>query len=240
MPAYTAGVDKWIRERDVPGIRGTGRRGALLVEIVTILLALAAAIQFGLTVYVQNIGLRHTDAVTGAFLSVGSTAAMFWILSPLFIEWRWWFTEAALLFALCGLIFPALGQRLQIASLAQVGPALTAAVGSFTPVFAVLPAVFLLGETFDATLAAGLVLLMAGLLVLVLRPRSLQWNWPIWALLLPLGAACARGIVQPVAKLGLGLVPSPFFPPSSWPRFRRSWSGSFSFDRCGHRGPYIP
>ena len=33
--------------------------------------------------------------------------------------------------------------------------------------------------------------------------------WPLWILLLPIGAACIRGAVQPIIKLGLARWPDP-------------------------------
>ena len=42
------------------------------------------------------------------------------------------------------------------------------------------------------------------------RPRDLG-HWRSWALLLPLGGAVVRGVVPPIAKLGLEIWPSPLW-----------------------------
>ena len=75
--------------------------------LIPVLLALTAAVLFGFNMHVQNRALDDTDPLFGAFLSVGATALMFWVFSPLMIDWSWWFTRAATLFIIAGLMFPA-------------------------------------------------------------------------------------------------------------------------------------
>ncbi len=136
------------------------------MSLLASLFALSAGALFGLNVYIQRRGLDDIDGLTGAFFSVATMAAFLWFLSPFFVTWRWWFSDAAVIFLLCGLFFPASGQGLQIASIARVGPALTSAVGAFAPLFAVLPAVFFLGESFGFQAQFGLMLMIALLVVL--------------------------------------------------------------------------
>jgi DME family drug/metabolite transporter len=173
--------------------------------------ALAAAILFGFSVHLQKLALRDMDAATGTLISVASTAALFWLAAPFLIEWSWWGTRAAAVFALCGLLFPAISQRLQIDAVVHVGPAIAAAMGSFAPLFAVLPAVAFLGESFGLRDWAGLALLIGGLTLTAVLPGRINRGWPLVALLIPLGASFARGIVQPISKVGFAELPSPFF-----------------------------
>ena len=54
--------------------------------------------------------------------------------------------------------------------------------------------------------------MMAGLAASAfLRRGPAAMRWPLWALLLPLGAAALRGGIQPIAKVGFVEVPSPMF-----------------------------
>ena len=58
---------------------------------------------------------------------------------------------------------------------------------------------------------AGLVLAVAGAVIItVTRPRDFG-SWRSWALLLPLGGALMRGVMPPVVKLGLEIWPSPLW-----------------------------
>jgi len=172
---------------------------------------LLAGALFGFNVHIQRMALDGVDALTGSFISVAAMAALFWVVAPFFIEWHWWGTQTVLIFAACGLIFPAMGQRLQIASVQNVGPAMTSAIGSFVPVFAVMPAVWFLGETFGLQPSIGLGLMLIGLVTASLGRKGITRDWPVWMLLLPLGAAAVRGIAQPTIGLGLSQLPSPVF-----------------------------
>lgn len=181
------------------------------MTFLAVALALSAGALFGLSVQIQKVALGHIDEMTGTFVSVATTAALFWIAAPFAIDWGWWLHPGVIVFLACGLIFPAMGQRLQIASVQRVGPALTSAMGSFTPVFAVVPALLFLGERMTWQGAAGLTLMIGGLLTAALGPRAFRNGWTWMALFLPLGAALVRGIIQPVTKAGYGAIPSPIF-----------------------------
>lgn len=151
------------------------------------------------------------DALSGAFLSVVSMAATFWVFAPWVIEWSWFLQPGALIFAVAGIFFPAVGQTCQIFSVKKVGPALTSALGSFAPIFASVPAILFLGETFGVQSAIAMTLMVGGLILSAMPSRGISRNWPLWALALPLSAAAVRGLSQPVMKLGMVSVPSPFF-----------------------------
>ncbi len=180
--------------------------------LLTAALALTASALFGMNVHVQNGAKRAgADGLVGALVSVSVMSAMFLVIAPFTISLAWFATGAAGLFALVGLIFPAAGQGLQIAAVSRVGPALTSSVGAFAPVFAVVPAVLLLDERLGLQGTAGLALMIAGLALAPLGRKGLPRGWPLWALLLPLGAGAARGLGQPALKIGLAEVPSPIF-----------------------------
>lgn len=167
--------------------------------------ALLAGALFGLNVHIQRHGLGRTDPLVGTLYSVAAMAGFFWLVAPFFVEWAWFLTVSAGLFALGGLVFPAAGQGLQIFSIRKVGPSLTAAVGSFVPFIAAIPAVLFLGEALGVQGTFAMLLMVAGLVLAVWSPRGVARGWPLWALALPLGAALARGLTQPVTKAGLNL-----------------------------------
>lgn len=182
------------------------------MDVIAVVFALLSGVFFGLTAHVQKAALRGTDVSAGALISVATMTVALWAVAPFFVEWRWFTTEAAAIFAVCGIVFPAASQRLQVASVLQVGPTLTSALGSVAPLFAVTLAVMFLGERLNLVGALGIALMLAGLLLSALRPGGGSPRaFPVVMLLLPLGAALARGVVQPATKFGFIEVNSAFF-----------------------------
>ena len=112
--------------------------------IAAVAFGLIAAILFALAAHSQKKALSFLDDLSGTFISVATIAIVFWLVAIWNLRWEFWFSKAALFFAIAGLLFPAMGQRFQISSVKHVGPTLTAAFNAFLPVFAVIPAVFFL------------------------------------------------------------------------------------------------
>lgn len=179
--------------------------------IIAALSALMAGVLFGLNVHIQHRALDTTDSLTGAAISLGVSAALLWISSPFWMDWSWWSSGSVMLFALCGLLFPAFAQLLQIRAIDTVGSSLSSAIGAFAPLFAVVPAVLFLNEVMNIQAATGIALLMAGLCISAIRTEKIRRTWPVWALLLPLGASAVRGGTQPIVKIGLNEIPSASF-----------------------------
>ncbi len=134
-------------------------------EALAPLAALAAAAAFGAGVQAQGRAVREMDAVAGALIGVTVATLIFAAAAPFAVRPEWVFSEATLWFALCGLFMPALSMILAIRSVGLAGPALTAALGAFSPFFAVAPAVLLLGEAIGPQAVAGLLLMTGGLAV---------------------------------------------------------------------------
>lgn len=173
--------------------------------------ALISALLFSLAMQNQKAALSHMDDLSGTFVSVFTMAAMFWLLAAPSIRWELWTSDATKYFALAGVLFPALGQRFQIASVKHVGPALTAAIGAFLPLFATVPAILFLNETITLGQILGMALLVGGLLLAAVA-RGVSWRTrAFYLLLLPLGAAMVRAITQPLTKAGYNILPEPLF-----------------------------
>lgn len=173
--------------------------------------ALLAASLWGFSNHIQRLALDDTDALTGAFISVATMAIIAWMFAPFYVEWSWFATRGALIFAMMGLFFPALGQRFQIAGVMLVGPSLTASLSALTPLVAVAIGVVLIGEVLNLQAGFGLILMVIGLVLATYSPRGIKRGFPLWALLVPIGAAVVRGIAQPGMKLGMQDLPSPAF-----------------------------
>ena len=102
------------------------------------MLALFAGVNFALAVHMQRLGLDYMGDRKGAFISLAAMASVFWVTAPFFADWSVLRQEAALIFAICGLFFPAFSQRLAVIAVARLGPAIAGSVGSFAPFFAAI------------------------------------------------------------------------------------------------------
>src|SRR6266700_1155574 len=118
-------------------------------------LALAASAFLGTAVVIGNLWLRYLDAARGALVSIPSTTAMFWLLALFLFRGEGWNANAFAIFAVVGLIFPALVTFLNFASNRLTGPTVAGTVSSTTPLFAVLGAILFLGEPLKTAAAAG-------------------------------------------------------------------------------------
>ena len=176
-----------------------------------ILLAFASATFLGAGVVTAQLGLRTVEPLSGAAISVPSFTLLFLLFSPLILAGEPVVWQGLPIFIAIGLFFPASLTFLTFASNRALGPVITSTLGNLAPLFAVALAVVLLHEPLRALQLAGLVLAVAGAVIItVTRPRDLG-HWRSFALLLPLGGALIRGVVPPIVKLGLEIWPSPLW-----------------------------
>ena len=175
------------------------------------LLGLIAGAFFALTTFSQRRGLADTDGLSGALYSIGTMAGCLWLVSPFFVNYEWFKEPIVFIFVITGILFPASSQTAQIFSVQRLGPTLTSAFGALAPIFAVTPSVLILGEAFNLQTGLGLALIVSAMIYSTTGSGKIPRNWPIWVLVLPLGASLARGITQPFTKLGVLEIPSPIF-----------------------------
>lgn len=190
------------------------------MEPTLVLLSLGSACCFALALVLTRFGLRSLAPVNGAAISVPTTALLFLALTPLTIDGDAYDAGSARLFGIAGLFFPIAVTLLTYSGNRHLGPSVTGALGNLSPLFAVGLAILLLGETPRSAQAAGMLVIIGGVVLIMLgqaRARgrgqahaALLSGAPAWAFLLPLAAALLRGVVQPVVKLGLAAWPNPF------------------------------
>ncbi|MDD9876723.1 MAG: DMT family transporter [Magnetovibrio sp.] len=173
--------------------------------------ALIAAFLFALGDQFQALGLAHMGSRAGAAVSITASAAAFWLVAPWFLEISHFGHPAVLLFIFIGLIRPALSANLAIAAIRHLGPTLAGTLSSISPLFGVLFGVFWLGEILTWPIALG----TGGIILAVIsqaRPGGTSvTGWPLWALLLPMGAAAIRSLSHAVTKVGMIEIPDPYF-----------------------------
>ncbi|HZT47938.1 MAG TPA: EamA family transporter, partial [Hyphomicrobiaceae bacterium] len=154
---------------------------------------------------------ERSDARSGTLVSVATSAGVYWLFAPLYLHGWYWFTSAAVLFAVVGIIRPALSTTLAISSIKLMGPTLTSSLTSATPIFGAMFAIAVLGERLTLPIAMGTGAVVAGAVAAAWNPKGLKRSWPLWAIVLPLGASLIRAIGHIATKYGLIEVNSPSF-----------------------------
>jgi drug/metabolite transporter, DME family len=175
------------------------------------LYGLASAFLFALSNHFTNMGLERSDARSGTLISIATAAIAYWLLAPFFLQSWYWLTTAALMFAIVGIIRPAISTTLAISSIKMMGPTLTSSLTAATPIFGSIFAILILGERLSSPVAIGTAAVVAGAVVAAWNPKGLKRTWPLWAIVLPLGASLIRATGHIVTKYGLLEVDSPSF-----------------------------
>src|SRR5258708_30728546 len=116
-----------------------------------------------------------------------------------------------MMFAIVGIIRPAISTTLAISSMKLMGPTLTSSLTAATPIFGSIFAILILGEQLSLPIAIGTAAVVAGEVSAAWNPRGLKRTWPLWAIALPLGASLIRATGHIVTKYGLLEVDSPSF-----------------------------
>ena len=176
---------------------------------IAVLLALSSTFGFGAAFVLTQVALRWMPPWLGAAVSVPTSTMLFWCLAPFLVDITKADVPAAILFMCVGLLFPATVTLLNFESNRLMGPNIAGAISGLAPVFAVLLALSLLGESIHLLQFLGITAIVAGVMFMYHEQRQNLQRWSFWMLSLPLAAAVIRGAVQPVIKLGLEHWPSP-------------------------------
>jgi drug/metabolite transporter (DMT)-like permease len=182
---------------------------ASLPGVTSIALAFGAAFLFGLALVLTQFGLRDVPSLSGAAISIPASTLLFVCAAPIVLADATIVWGAVPIFAAVGLLFPGTVTLLTFAANHALGPVMTGALGNLAPLFAVALAVAFLGEPLHALQLAGLIVTVAGIVLLTAPRRDDARRRLSWYLLLPLAAAALRGITQATIKLGLEIWPSP-------------------------------
>ena len=68
-------------------------------DTLPIILAVLSAFLFALSIQIQNLGLQFADPKTATLVSISTTAFVYWLISPLYLEPAYILTTGTLLFA---------------------------------------------------------------------------------------------------------------------------------------------
>ena len=169
------------------------------------LLAVVAAAFFGAAIVVSKPALSEIPPLAGTLVSIPTTTLFLWLLSPFLLDLENFRISAVAVFCAVGIFFPALVSFLNFEANRRMGPTVSSAISSTAPIFAVLGALIFLHEQLTLRQAIALAVIVAGVMLLSIADKSRPRNWPLWALLIPAGAAMFRGTAQAGIKYGLAI-----------------------------------
>ena len=172
-------------------------------------IALSVSIVFALANHIQLIALQYMNVRGGTLVIVAAGFGVLLVLAPIYLEPSSLMSPAIGWFALGGLIVPALSMTLHTWSIRLLSPAITSALTSTSPVFAIVLAFVLLGELASVDQLLGTAIVIGSIAFIALQSRQIRSSWPLWALIIPLGAAACRAISHNVVKVGLNDLPAP-------------------------------
>lgn len=164
--------------------------------------SLQAALCFAASHILIRRGLVTSNAVTSAFISLGITALVLWLLLPFFIPLSDLWTPAVGYFLAAGLFAPGLGRTLTYVGIERIGVARSAPISNSSPMFSSLLAVFLLKEIWTLQNFLGTTFVILGIAILS-SARVGPAEWRRLDVIYPIVAAVAFGISNNLRKLGL-------------------------------------
>jgi drug/metabolite transporter (DMT)-like permease len=177
---------------------------------VAIWLAILSSLCFGTALVTGRVGLRTLDARSGAAISIPAATILFVLAAPYALDMSAYNVPAAMVFAVVGVFFPAVVTLLTFRSNERLGPTVTSAVSGTAPLFALIAAGLVLGESIPAEAAVAAAGVVAGVALLSRRNDATRPDCGGWALLWPISGAAVRGLAQAGVKAGLLLWPNPF------------------------------
>jgi uncharacterized membrane protein len=166
------------------------------------LLALAAALGFGVAGVLLRRGLQHASPLAAAVISVSVTTGFIWILVLATIPIERLLTWKIAPFLLAGFVAPGLARLGLFTGVARIGVARSSALAAATPLFAIVLAIPFLGERPSSLLLLGAACVVAGGVLLAHRAQA-DKSWRRRDMIYPLLAALGFGIRDNLSRWGL-------------------------------------
>lgn len=179
--------------------------------LLPVLVSVASAIAFGGSGVAAKRGTAHVDPLAGTLVAVGTCFAAYLLLAPFWMRAEDWFTAGFWVFALMGIIQPALSMYLANEAYSRAGATVTSTFSATAPLFASALAIVFLGERLTLAIAAGTLLTVLGIVALSWAPRgSHRQRLVAAALVFATATAAIRGFNHFVGKIGMELLPNAF------------------------------
>tara|TARA_B100000519_G_C14166904_1_gene401998 strand:- start:20 stop:892 length:873 start_codon:yes stop_codon:yes gene_type:complete len=175
-----------------------------------VLLSPLSAFLFALGAQFQSLGLVHMDSRSGAAITISTSAMLYLLVSPFFLNLEYLLEPAILIFVLVGLFRPAVSANLALAGLKFLGPTLSSTLTSTAPLFAVGLGIIFLDEVLNFSIAIGTLVIVLAIMMLAKKDGKISSGWPLWALALPIGAAAIRALAHVLTKVGMEEIPDAY------------------------------
>ena len=175
-----------------------------------VLLSLLSAFLFALGAQFQSLGLVHMDSRSGAAITISTSAMLYLLVSPFFLNLEYFLEPAILIFVLVGLFRPAVSANLALAGLKFLGPTLSSTLTSTAPLFAVGLGIIFLDEVLNFSIGIGTLVIVLAIMMLAKKDGKISSGWPLWALALPIGAAAIRALAHVLTKVGMEEIPDAY------------------------------
>ncbi len=174
------------------------------------LIALAAALSYGISGIAAKRGLRYSTPVTVTLVSVAIHAVVLWIALLIFrgvpVVSAW----VLFLFVLSGLLQPIL-RFLTYAGIHYVGAAAGTTLRGAHPLFSTTLAILFLGESLNLLIVLGTIAIVAGVALISWQGNTKQASFRCWHLAYPLSAAFLAGVSHPLRRYTLKLANEPLY-----------------------------
>ncbi|MDP6392813.1 MAG: DMT family transporter [Arenicellales bacterium] len=174
----------------------------------SLILALSAALFFGVSAIPAKRGLSHADPQAGALISIAAVVATFSLTSPWWMQSTDWFIPGFWWFVATGLVNPMLSIYFTLESMNRAGVTVASTLAATSPLFAAFTAILFLGETMTTLIMVGTLVTMAGVMSLTWTPGTGVTRVMRVALIFATAASIIRGLVNTTGKIGLDLLPN--------------------------------
>ena len=171
-------------------------------------LALMASFGWAINGILVRKGSSHGAVASAVFLSLLSTVASLWALSPWYFPSGFIQSPAMVYFVLGGLIQPAFVRFLNYTGISRLGASRAQAIRAVTPLFASVTALVALHERPGVVVYSAILLTVAGIALVSYR-REGESEWKNFDVFFPLSAAVLAAFSQNLRKAGLLILHSP-------------------------------
>jgi len=172
-----------------------------------IVLALLSSFFFACSNIVTKRGLARMDHFTGLLVNLNTNAGLLWCYLAVFGHEIEIWVRVNLIFAGVGLFVPVVARSFAFQGIERLGASVASTAGSAAPLFAIVFAVFFLGELPTLTNLLGALAIVSGIVCLSWQGRTRDWR--AQHLLFPLSAAFLFAARDNLVRFGLLITHSP-------------------------------